>query len=332
MKEIPSSYYVTILDRLSRFEPAYLRYSRVFDDIISKFASNYKVKDLSVAEKIQIVENLFSSQLWSDKPDYISSLFMRLEQIYFNKNEVSYQYLSNRLNLTSLLSKIGDIENLPKNLIWLKNIFENSDLDSIRYEKSLLYPVKMVLLCEGETERIVLSSILKLFNCDFDKFGIYLIAAGGKNQVARKYYSLLDYLRLPCFVLLDKDADEVKSLIDNKLRDIDTVYLINIGEFEDLIPQNILISTLNYIHNSEIHCNTADFDNSLSAVQNLENISKKYGFGEFKKAHFAQFLKEYIEKNCTKDDFVDSEIVKIAEIISSNCDNQSLNQENVRAL
>ncbi len=332
MKAVPVEYYTTILDRLTRFEPAYIRYGRVFDDLISKFGSNLKIKDMSVKDKIQAVQDIFASELFNDKPDYITTVLTELEKKYFIYNEVSYQYLSCRLNISGLLSRIENSVKLPKNLFWLKNLSDNINLKNIRNEKSLLYPIEMLLLCEGETERIVLSTILKLLNCNLDKMGIMLIAAGGKNQVARKYYSMLDYIKLPCFILLDKDALEVKSFIDAKIRDIDSVYLINSGEFEDLIPENILINTLNFIHNTEIHCKSEDFDDNYSAVCNLENICKKYGFGEFKKAHFAQNLKEYIEKYCTKDDFIHSEISEIVKAIKTNYDNQTLNQANELAL
>ena len=54
---------------------------------------------------------------------------------------------------------------------------------------------------------------------------------------------------------------------------------------------------------------------TLEAMQNISpdwlNIYKKYGFGEFKKAKFAAQLKEYIESNCTKEDFKNSEIIEI---------------------
>lgn len=315
MKTIPAEYYFTILDRLTRFEPAYSRYDRVFDDIISKFSSSYKAKSLSVKDKIRVVEEILNPYLYDKNPDFITSLIRWLEEKYFKYNEVSYQYLSSRLNFSLLLSKIDYSDNLPSNLKWFKLISQDCDIKKIRSEKSLLYPIEKVIFCEGETERIVLSSIMRLLGCDFDKMGILLIAAGGKNQVARKYYSMLEYIKLACFILLDKDGLEVKSLIDNKIRDIDTVYLINSGEFEDLIPKNILINTLNYIHNCEIQCCDSDFDDKLSAVKNLENICKKYGFGEFKKAHFASMLKEYIIKYCSKDDFINSELVDIAHAI-----------------
>jgi len=313
MKPIPKEYFATILDRLTRFEPAYMRYKRVYSDIINKFAPELKTHNATIEEQISAVEEIFEFSGVKDS-DFICELMRELEDKYFIHSDisnVSYQYLSSRVNFSTMLAYIGDNKNLPKNLIWLKNISQNSDLSLLREEKSLLYPIEKILLCEGETERIVLSTILKMFNYNLDKMGVLLVAAGGKNQVARKYYSMIEYTKLPFFILLDRDASSVKHLIENKLRDKDKIYLIKSGEFEDLIPPKILIDTLNFIHNSEIQCKIEDFDVNLSSVINLENISKKYGFGEFKKAHFAHGLKEYIEKNAYCSDFSESEISEI---------------------
>ena len=46
-------------------------------------------------------------------------------------------------------------------------------------------------------------------------------------------------------------------------------------------------------------------------VENLENIYKKYGFGEFKKAQFALQLRGFIEDNLPKQDFINTEIETI---------------------
>ena len=122
---------------------------------------------------------------------------------------------------------------------------------------------------------------------------------------------MLEYTKIPFFILLDKDAQATSELIKPKLRAKDELYLINCGEFEDIIPKNILQKTINYVHCNEYNCIFDDFLDDCSMVENLENIYKKYGFGEFKKAKFAQNLKEYIEKNCTNSDFINSEIVEI---------------------
>ena len=91
-KRIPREYFVTILDRLSRFEPAYIRYSRVFEDIINKFYLDNKSRNLDLKTKIKIVEEIFNSSLISYNNDFkINSVLFNLEDTYFASNEISYQ-------------------------------------------------------------------------------------------------------------------------------------------------------------------------------------------------------------------------------------------------
>lgn len=324
-KKIPPEYFITILDRLTRFEPACVRYKRVFDDIINKFLLSDKLKSLSLDDEIKAVEEIFNESLKNKKEDlYLNHLLTKLEDKYFYSNQESYQYLSNRLNISSMLDEIEINEKTPKNVLWLKKINDNrEEIINLRENFKLLYPIEKIILCEGQTEFVLLKTIFKLFNIDFDKLGILVLPAGGKNQVARKYYSMIEQIKIPFFILLDKDAAAIKDLIEPKLRGIDNIYLIKSGEFEDLIPKNILKNVINSVHQNELHCAFDDFEDDISMVENIHNIYKKYGFGDFKKAHFAQFLKEYILKNCAKNDFLDSEIVEI--INSFNLNNQKLN-------
>ena len=239
-----------------------------------------------------------------------------MEDKCFNFNSESYQYLSARINLSAMINEIQNYDNLAKNVIWLKKISdEKKDIYQLRKEYSLIYPIEKIILCEGQTEYTLLDTIFKLFNIDINKLGYIPIAAGGKNQVARKYYKMQEYTKTPFFILLDKDAYSIKELIEPKLRKCDTLYLLKCGEFEDLIPKIILQKTINYIHKNEYNCIFDDFSDDNSMVENLEFIYKKYGFGEFKKAKFALELKEYIENNCTKEDFTSSEIVEIIKIL-----------------
>lgn len=315
-KKIPKEYFFTILDRLTRFEPACVRYKRVFDDIISKFSLNCKLKNMTIDDEIKYVEEIFNSSINSDNnSNSINDILTEIEDLYFYKNEISYQYLSSRINILGMYNEIKDNKNLPLNLKWLNYLQQNSNIYANRISNSLLYPIEKIILCEGQTEFILLNSIFKLFNIDLNSLGILVFQAGGKNQVARKYYEMLEYIKLPFFILLDKDALSIKELIEPKLRKIDKLYLIKSGEFEDLIPVNILKDTINTIHSTEFNCNLSDFDNNLSMVVNLENIYKKYGFGEFKKAKFAQQLKEFIDNNCNKNDFEASEIIDIIKVL-----------------
>ena len=315
-KKIPKEYFPTILDRLSRFEPANIRYKRVFDDIINKFSISEKLKNLTLEDEIALVVEIFNSSVNENNDYYINDILRKLEDKCFNFNSESYQYLSARINLSAMINEIQNYDNLSKNVIWLKKISdEKKDIYQLRKEYSLIYPIEKIILCEGQTEYTLLDTIFKLFNIDINKLGYIPIAAGGKNQVARKYYKMQEYTKTPFFILLDKDAYSIKELIEPKLRKCDTLYLLKCGEFEDLIPKIILQKTINYIHKNEYNCIFDDFSDDNSMVENLEFIYKKYGFGEFKKAKFALELKEYIENNCTKEDFINSEIVEIIKIL-----------------
>ena len=69
---------------------------------------------------------------------------------------------------------------------------------------------------------------------DFDKNGIKLIGAGGKNQVAKLYCNLKNDLKIPIFILLDADAKTTAEQIKPILRESDKIYVIKHGEFEDI--------------------------------------------------------------------------------------------------
>ena len=317
LKKIDKKCYTTIIDRLTRFEPAKKRYSRVFDDIINKF-SDFNLKNLSLKEKIELADEIFNFNFKADiRDEKFHFLMSTLENKYFNFDEVSYQYLSKRINISQMIDEIEINEKTPKNVIWLKSIL-NSDIEpeTLRNKHSLLYPIEKIILVEGETERILLKTLLLYFNINCDKSGFYIFPAGGKNQSARKYYEMIENCKIPIFILLDKDAIPTKELIEPKLREQDFIYIIQSGEFEDLIPKEILVRTINSIHKNEFNCKIDDFESCLSTVHNLENIYKKYGFGEFKKAHFALYLKEYIKMN-SKCDFSNSEIKQIAQSLCS---------------
>ena len=319
IKKIPEKYFLTILDRLTRFEPAYIRYQRVYNDIINKFSFDNKVSAYCLNDKIKLVEDIFQYTFESDYSDHsLTEFLVNLEDKYFISNELSYQYLSSRVNISDLINSTVITSSTPQNVICIKEIYHNlPDCYRLRSEKSLLYPVEKIILCEGQTEEFLLEPIFGLFGLDFKKLGFKVIQAGGKNQVARKYYSMSEYVKLPFFILLDKDALKIKELIQSKLRKLDSLYLINSGEFEDLLPSNLLLEAINYIHKNELNCSLSDFDEKYSKVHCLDLIYKKYGFGEYKKAEFSRNLAEFILNFANKKHFDNSEIVAIISELSS---------------
>ena len=151
-------------------------------------------------------------------------------------------------------------------------------------------------MVEGITEEILLPVFAKKCDYDFDKYGIQIISAGGKNQVVKLFYEYAEQLKIPIFVLLDNDAKENYEQINLKKRKFDKVHLLKSGEFEDILPQNLVEKTLNdYLKN--LNCVSDDDFRYERMVENLEEIFKIKGFHEFKKAEFAQLVKEHIDNN-----------------------------------
>ena len=313
-KKIPLEHSNFIVDKLTRFKPAKIRFKILFDSILSKYYLDKISSSLNELERADIaVEIINSSFKENEKDNDFKKMFLKIEDMAFLKDSLSKEYLNLKINWYSLIKSVSFKKDTPKNVAWLINIADCdlSNLDVLRTERNLLYPLKGVILCEGQTENTLLDTIFKLYKISLDKLGYIVIPAGGKNQVARKYYELVEYLNLPVDILLDKDAVTVKALIEKKLRKKDKLYLIKSGEFEDLIPKEILLNTINSIHNNDFNCNIADFEDSTPMSHNLEQIYKKYGYGEFKKAQFAKELNDYIKSNCLKDDFKTSETEEI---------------------
>ena len=174
----------------------------------------------------------------------------------------------------------------------MKHLSENLTLKDIRKKYSTRYPISKVILAEGITEEILLPKFGRLLGYNFDEEGIQVIGAGGKNQVVKTYYKLAEELKIPIFVLLDNDADANLNQIKPKLREIDQVHLISSGEFEDLLPQNLILKTINYEFQNFTTITEKEFNPELSAVANLVEIFRLKGLHEFKKADFAQKVEE----------------------------------------
>ena len=173
------------------------------------------------------------------------------------------------------------------------------------------FPVEKVIIVEGATEEILLPEFGKICGYDFDKEGIYVLSAGGKNQVVKMYYKLVEDLKLPIFVLLDKDAKENLDEITPRLRKIDRIHLLECGEFEDLLPQSLIDRTIEYEF-SNISIIENDLLNSKEPrTKVLEEFFRTRGMHEFKKAEFAGMIKNHIK---SKSD-VSPEIVRIIDEI-----------------
>ncbi len=310
------------LDRLTRFKYTEDKYLRVFKDVIlsNVIEPKFKRKDLdemeysTLKDLAETVFNLSISSLSSVVvgTHIINEKLFNYENKVFNLNEEINKLLDNKINYDLAITLIQE-ENSPKNLTWLKSLINN---ESIREEKSIRFPIEKVVITEGITEEILLPVFAEHLGLNFDKNGIQVISAGGKNQVVKLVYTLANQLKLPMFILLDNDAKENYEQILPKLREFDKIYLLSHGEFEDILPKELIIKTLNdYFKNLNIIEDNEFEDERM--VKNLEEIFKKKGFHEFKKAEFAQLVKNHISSDEDLSDEIKLIIEELRKLTSS---------------
>lgn len=286
------------IDRLTRFKPTEDKYLRVFKDIISSSLMEpaLKKKDLDNLDYktlTEITTEIFNASFPSNNEDFsINDKLKEYENSIFNNSEEVQALLNNKLDYKSALELVTSDK--PINLRWLKKLQENLEPQEIRNKFSTRFPISKVLLAEGITEEILLPKLGWLLGYDFDKMGIWVMGAGGKNQVVKTYYKLAEELKLPIFVLLDNDAKENLEQITPKLRSQDKIHLISSGEFEDLLPTNLILKTVNSEFQNFVTITEEEFNPELSTVNNLVEIFRIKGLHEFKKADFAQKVAENI--------------------------------------
>lgn len=299
-KPLTENQIIISIDRLTRFKPTEEKYLRVFKDILvsNLIEPKFKKQDLEHLDYRTIRDlavEIFNKSLKEDNTNDLS-LNLKLKayenSTFVNDKNVDI-LLDNSLDYVSALKLLkGD---KPINLEWLNSLRENTDMYRMREEKGLQYPVSLVVIVEGITEEILLPQFSKVLGLDFLAHGIKILPAGGKNQVVKLYYSLSEELRLPIFVLLDKDAVENVNLINRKLRDEDRVHLLNSGEFEDLLPLNLILKTINSHLKNFASISIKDLEKDEPMVKILEEIFKCCGIHEFKKAEFAHLVQNQIK-------------------------------------
>ena len=255
-------------------------------------------KSLHQARVVDESINLFLS-------NYENSVFI---------NDKETQKLLNN-NVDYLLAVHLIPEDCPVNLKWLMSIIKSNayqEAKLLRENMLLKYPIEEVILVEGITEEILLPAFAKYLGYDFYAKGVQIIPAGGKNQVVKMYYKLANELKLPIFVLLDRDAEDNINQIKPKLRDVDRIHLVSCGEFEDLLPKSLIIKTVNSLFKNFLAITETDLSVDSPTAKVLEEIFKTKGLHEFKKAEFAKLVRE----NITSENDISPEIKTIIEEIS----------------
>lgn len=299
IKPLSKDQIIISIDRLTRFKPTEEKYVRVFSDIICSnlIEPKYKkeeIRNLPKNEIVNLINKIFQKSLKElrineTKNFSINKKLMEYEKNVFKPDFDTKILLKNKIDYKAILSILD--ENIPQNLQWLKHIEE----ENVREKYSTKFPIEKIILVEGITEEILLPKFAKNFGYDFDKNGILILPAGGKNQSVKVFYSLADKLKLPVFVLFDKDAQENAKEIQPKLRKKDTIYILECGEFEDTLSINHIKRALNERFKNYYTFSVSQFDKTLPMTKNLDLIFKECN-SEFKKAEFAHILSETIKK------------------------------------
>lgn len=304
IKPLTKDKLIISIDRLTRFKRG--KYFRVFSEIVTKnlitpkytkFEIEQMEPDILKTLAQEIINYSLESLGYKCDGDFeINKLILDYEKSVYYLDDYNLSLIDNNIDYKSIVKLIDD--NSAKNLLWLKALAENENITKTRKEKGFCFPIEKIVIVEGATEEILLPEFAKFCDYDFDKNGIYVIPAGGKNQVVKLYYELLEVLRLPIFILLDKDAQENLEEIKIKLRKKDKVHILNCGEFEDLLPNNLINKAIEseFSNISIIEKNT--FLNTTEPhTKILEDFFKTHGLHDFKKAEFARIIKKYLKDN-----------------------------------
>ena len=319
-KNLTKEQIIISLDRLTRFKNTREKYLRVYIDVLISCLLEPRLKKSEIekmdfaiiTEYVSKILNTSVNYLLQEQRNnqqisnkYIKEFLCDYENSIFICNTETQKLLNNNIDYVNALSLID--EDSPVNLKWLRelavmlNSFQHpSNLDfymiskQVRNEKLLKFPVEKVILVEGITEEILLPAFSRFLGYDFYAHGIQIIPAGGKNQVVKMYYKLAQELKLPIFVLLDKDAEDNINQIKPRLRNIDKIHLVSCGEFEDLLPKTLIVKTVNEHFKNFLRITEEDLIRDLPTAKVLEELFKTKGLHEFKKAEFAKLVRENI--------------------------------------
>lgn len=307
IKPLTKDQIIISLDRLTRFKPTEEKYLRVFKEIIlsNLICPKYKKNELelmdymALTELFEMIFNFSLNQIrvreiypLSHQQKSVNKKLFNYEKSVFKFDKNVEKLLNNNIDYESAISLIYN-DDVATNLKWLKSLVKNADQIKTRANFGLKFPLEKIILAEGITEEILLPKLASIYGFDFDKEGIHLISAGGKNQVVRLFYQFSDILKLPIFVLLDNDAKANYEEIKPKLRNNDKIYILNEGEFEDILPLTLIKRTINKNFKEYFSVSLNDLRKDKPMTRILEELFKSHGL-EFKKAEFAMLIKENV--------------------------------------
>jgi hypothetical protein len=260
----------------------------------------------------EMIKKMVSSQNFYDEKAFLKIKNDDFSQYLENLDEYSKAYIESKMifpiNISGFLEIAKEQNGMSKNIqriCWLDNEIKNSNHINLeefyivaerhRKDSFAQKPIRLVIIAEGVTEEILLPVFASTAGFDFDQNGVQVIASGGKNQAAKKYREIYEEINLPIFIILDADAKEVADEIQNIILPKDKLYLISGGEFEDIIPDELVCRSVNSYYKNIGAIKKEDIYVCERKASTLADLWKEKGFGEFKKAEFAHIVSENIK-------------------------------------
>lgn len=310
------------LDRLSRFKLPEYSFNRVFTEIIIKclISPKYSKEDINELDSDYIVYLI--ETIWNDsvnklyKSDNVKNysfkaLRLIIKHTFKNLNNRTKTFLKAKLNISPILQNL-EYESAPFNLKFLirtdsefknENDITIENMESLCRKYGFYYPIKKLIIVEGITEEILLPVFANRIHYDFNKYGIYVLGAGGKSKSPSLYLKLKEKLNIPVILLFDDDAKEICTTLSDILLKKDKYIIIENGEFEDILSKNTIKRTLNSEYEPATPIVAEDLRKYDRMCLNIENFYRTRHLGEFKKSKFAKLIAQNIkyETDITKE-------------------------------
>lgn len=303
------------LDRLSRFKSPDESYNRVFNLILYKCLITPKLskKDLetlpkeSVSKYVQIiwnesVKNIFNTTINNNE---VNKALKFLSTNTFYIDEQTKILINTNLIISPILNELDDtsVATNLKYLIFSNKIFNNDNkfdkkaVDNFRKKYKTQFPLKKLLIVEGITEETLIPVFAEKLNKSIDKEGLYILGAGGKSKSPSLYMQLKEKLKIPVVILFDADAKEICEILNKNLLKKDKTILIEQGEFEDILSQNLIKRTINNEYDTASPMIISDLNKYDKMCSNIEYFYRTRKLGEFKKSKFSKLISENIKYN-----------------------------------
>ena len=178
----------------------------------------------------------------------------------------------------------------------------------------LLRPA-IIVLVEGQSELIVLPHFARLSGKPLEELGAMVIASGGAQQVARRYLTMRDVLKIPIVCVFDGDAEASSMIIEESLRDCDGLICLESTELEDCYSHEQLLKILNW-QLLKIGQTLSSENFSIPKIgprkNALNKLFRSLGLGDFDKIEFA---KSTVALTSGKND-VPAEMNKVIDFVS----------------